>query len=89
MPGASKDAVQWLLDQRKTELQAITPRLNNNEFIEPLFAWYNTGVLHYLEQMADEKNFSLQSLKTFPKISKPAVPEKLKNAWENINEELS
>ncbi len=84
MPELSGEAVQWLIEQQKPGDWAVIPQLNINTY-EPLFAIYNFRITAALENLRNQKEFSIRKIVEHDKVSLCRPPDHLHYAWRNVN----
>jgi molybdopterin-guanine dinucleotide biosynthesis protein A len=85
MPLVSREAVRWLLAERRVGRWACLPRLNGRKRGEPLLAWYDFRALPLLEEQVWQGNWRIGGLASHPRVIAPDVPVGLERSWENIN----
>ncbi|MFC1650424.1 molybdopterin-guanine dinucleotide biosynthesis protein B [Candidatus Latescibacterota bacterium] len=85
LPDISTDAVNWLLSTRKPGVWATLPRMNDTEYIEPLFAHYDFRSQTLLETLAANAVFSPAQISDNSKVINISPPENLAPSWKNIN----
>ena len=85
LPRLSIDALRWLLTTRTPGIWATLPRLQGKTNVEPLLAHYDFRSRLLLEELAQQRKFSLNLLAAASKIISPEPPRKLAAAWLNIN----
>ena len=81
----SAEALRWLLDSRKPGAWATVPKVPGAGGVEPLLAHYDFRSRCFLEELAEQGNFSLSDIAKRPKVISPEVPAELASAWQNIN----
>jgi len=91
MPNISPEALEWLLSNRTPDSWGTVPRLKEDGFVEPLLAVYEPRAREYFEELRSSGCLRISMVARRSKIATPVVPEKLCQAWSNINtsEELS
>lgn len=83
LPLLTREAVDWLLGERRADHWAVLPRLQGP--IEPLFALYEPGARARLKELASSGDLSLQRLASLPGVRTPTPPPALWPAWRNVN----
>jgi len=91
MPNISSEALEWLLSNRTPESWGTVPRLKKDGFVEPLLAVYEPRAREYFEELRLSGCFRISMVTRQANIATPVIPEKLCQAWSNINtpDELS
>jgi molybdopterin-guanine dinucleotide biosynthesis protein MobB len=85
MPLMSDRAWDWLLEQRKPGVWAVLPRLDEESAAETTGACYEPMIFDYVEELAREGIFKLQTIARHPKVITPQIPPALAAAWKNVN----
>lgn len=85
MPLINKDAVSWLLEERRAGDWGVVPILGTSERYEPLFAYYDYRAGALFEKQARNGNLRISRVAAEDKIFNPIVPEQLRQCWENVN----
>ena len=84
MPNVSREAVSWLLDQRRSGASAVVPRLPGGR-IEPLLALYEPESRKLLEEQVVQGRWGLRHLALRDDVISPIPPPDLHSAWINVN----
>lgn len=84
MPWISRDAVRWLIHQRRPGTWGVLPRSGEGR-IEPLLAVYEPHARSPLEGQAAAGRWGLRHLAESPRIRCPIPPAELADAWVNVN----
>lgn len=82
-PLASREAIEWLLGERRDGIWAVLPRLSEAG-VEPLLAVYEPASRHLLLTAAATTG-SLQGLAAHGRVATPTPPAPLRAAWRNVN----
>lgn len=85
MPNVNEEAVQWLLGKRHAGCWGVAPHQADKTFCEPLFSWYDMRAFQLLEEQVLQRNMRIGAVASHPKIDNPVIPERLRNAWQNVN----
>ena len=85
LPALSINALRWLLTTRAPGVWATLPKLKGKPNVEPLLAYYDFRSRLLLDQLAQQRDFSLTHLAANPKVISPAPPTGLAPAWQNVN----
>lgn len=85
MPNVSEDAVRWLLEKRHAGCWGVAPRQVDKTFCEPLFSWYDMRAFQLMEEQVLQGNMRIGAVASHPKIDNPVIPDRLRNAWQNVN----
>jgi molybdopterin-guanine dinucleotide biosynthesis protein A len=85
MPNVSEEAVRWLLGKRRAGCWGVAPRQVDKTFCEPLFSWYDMRAFQLMEDQVLQGNMRIGALASHPKIDNPIIPDRLRNAWQNVN----
>ena len=85
MPHITPEAIGWLLSGRRAGCWGRVPRLAENKYCEPLFAWYDFRAAPLFEEQLLEGNMRIGGVASHPKIENPVIPESLRSGWKNIN----
>jgi molybdopterin-guanine dinucleotide biosynthesis protein A len=90
MPRISRDAVRWLIHQRRPGTWAVLPRSSEGR-VEPLLAIYEPQARPLLEDQAAAGLWGLRRLAENDRVACPTPPAELAGAWVNVNtpEEMS
>ena len=90
-PDIDRDAIHWLLEQRRPGVRGVLPDLRGDGRIEPLLAWYDFRCLPFLEKVAAGGGPRLSRLAGMTGVITPSPPPELAPAWRNVNtpEELA
>ena len=84
MPLARPEAVEWLVSQRRSGVLAVLPQIVPGT-VEPFLAVYEPQMKDVLERRAGEGRFGFQDLAGARGISCPPPPDKIRDAWTNVN----
>jgi len=84
MPDVSREAVAWLLNQRRTGTWAVMPRFPGGQ-VEPLLALYEPEARKLLEEQVVQARWGLRHLAKSDRVINPTPPPELHNAWTNVN----
>ena len=84
MPRISREAVLWLIHQRRPGTWGVLPRSGEGR-IEPLLAVYEPRARSSLEDQASAGRWGLRHLAESPRIRCPKLPAELAGAWVNVN----
>lgn len=84
MPRISREAVRWLIRQRRPGTWGVLPRSGEGR-IEPLLAVYEPHARFPLEEQASAGRWGLRHLAESPRIRCPMPPAELAGAWVNVN----
>jgi molybdopterin-guanine dinucleotide biosynthesis protein MobB len=82
MPDLSKEALEWILSQRRPGVWCVMPRVRE---VHPLLAYYDFRARTLLERLARSGDFALHRLAGDQKVFTPEPPGDLQIAWRNIN----
>ncbi|MFW2365760.1 MAG: molybdenum cofactor guanylyltransferase [Desulforhopalus sp.] len=85
MPNLSEEAVRWLLDKRHAGCWGVAPRQAGKEYCEPLFSWYDMRATQLFEEQVLQGNMRIGAVASHPNIENPVIPDRLRNAWQNVN----
>ena len=85
MPLISKEAVSWLLSDRRPGDWGRVPCLDESGRSEPLFAFYDFRAGQLLEEQMYNRHLRISQIGSHVKIANPIVPDFLRHCWENIN----
>jgi molybdopterin-guanine dinucleotide biosynthesis protein A len=85
LPDISKEAIDWLLEQRKPGVWGILPTLGGSHRVEPLFAWYDFRMLPVMEKMAAAGGLSPRLTAEHEQVITPIPPSRLYPGWRNVN----
>lgn len=85
MPHITPEAVHWLLSGRRAGCWGRVPRLAENRYCEPLFAWYDFRAAQLFEEQLFDGNLRIGGAASHSKIDNPVIPESLRPGWQNIN----
>lgn len=83
MPFFNKEALTWLIEQRKPGVWAIMPRTKDLDKAQPLPAYCDFRFANIIENASCPKECA-----NHPKVSQPHVPENLLQSWHNINNKI-
>jgi molybdopterin-guanine dinucleotide biosynthesis protein A len=84
MPRIRREAVEWLLSQRRPGVWAILPR-SAADRVEPLFALYEPEMKNTLERRAAMGRFGFQRLAGSKRVRCPSPPDGIRDAWTSVN----
>jgi molybdopterin-guanine dinucleotide biosynthesis protein A len=84
MPRISREAVRWLIHQRRPGTWGVLPRSGEGR-VEPLLAVYEPHARSSLEGQASAGRWGLRHLAENPWIRCPKPPAELAAAWVNVN----
>ena len=84
MPRVRRDAVAWLVSQRRPEIWAVLPQTVMGR-VEPLLAVYEARMRDALELRAAEGRFGMQDLAASDRVWCPCPPAGIRDAWVNVN----
>ena len=84
LPLVSAAALEWLLAQRQPGCWAVLPAVATQR-VEPLLAVYEPEALPLLEQVVAEDRRSPSRIALNSAVHTPAVPERLRACWTNVN----
>lgn len=85
MPLMSREAWDWLLQQRKPGVWAVLPRIDEGSAAEMTGACYEPMLFDYIEELARKRVFRLQAIARHPRVITPRVPPAIAAAWKNVN----
>ncbi|MGW8195066.1 MAG: molybdenum cofactor guanylyltransferase [Desulforhopalus sp.] len=85
MPFVTRESVQWMLSLRHCGCWGIVPRQPEARHVEPLFAWYGFRAAQLFEEQLLSGNLRIGAVARHPKIDNPVIPDRLRNAWQNVN----
>lgn len=85
MPHITPEAIRWLLSGRRAGCWGRVPRLAENKYCEPLFAWYDFRAAQLFEAQLFDGNLRISGAASHPKIDNPVIPDSLRSGWQNIN----
>ena len=85
MPHIEPKAIHWLISGRHAGCWGRVPRLAENTYCEPLFAWYDFRAAQLFEEQLLEGNLRIGNAASHSKIDNPVIPESLRSGWQNIN----
>lgn len=85
MPEVTKEAVAWLLDERKIGRWGTVPTRAGQNLVEPLFAGYEPQCAALFEQMCAAGIRRIRRIVDFEKVSVAQIPDHLQGSWQNIN----
>ena len=85
MPHLSRQAIQWLLNQRHAGCWGLVPQLAGSTRAEPLLAWYDYRAGPLFEEQLVRNNLRIGAVAAHPRIGNPVIPEHLQQSWQNIN----
>jgi len=84
MPLIRREAVEWLVTQRRPEVWAVLPRMAGGK-VEPLLAVYEPEMKKVLEMRTEQGYFGMQALGSVERVRSPTPPDDLRDAWMNVN----
>lgn len=85
MPAITGAAVRWLLAGRRCGCWGRVPQLPENDYCEPLLAWYDGRAIGIFEEQLFTKNFKVGAQANHFKFDNPLIPDNLRSSWQNIN----
>jgi len=85
LPDMQEEALQWLLDCRRTGVAAIMPELAGDGRIEPLLAYYDQSCRRLLEELAAGGHRRMSRLQGASGVWTPRPPAHLQSSWRNVN----
>lgn len=85
LPFLSREAVAWLLTQRRPGVWAAIPRVSERRPVEPLLAWYGFRCRDIIEALARAARFALRDVADHPKCRAIVVPSALACAWQDVD----
>lgn len=83
-PLITREAVDWLVAQRRPGRWAVLPRLGDGP-VEPFLAVYEPQALGLLENLARSGAFGPWRIAGHDKVSSPEPPAELAACWKNVN----
>ncbi len=84
MPRVRREAIEWLLAQRRPGVWAVLPR-TAADLVEPLLAVYEPQMKNILERRADIGRFGFQKLAGSNRVMCPSPPDEIRDAWTSVN----
>jgi molybdopterin-guanine dinucleotide biosynthesis protein A len=84
MPCVRREAIGWLLSQRRPGVWAILPRSAAGR-VEPLLALYEPQMKNTLERRAAMGRFGFQRLAGSKRVMCPSPPDEIRDAWTGVN----
>ncbi len=84
MPRVRREAVEWLVSERRPEIWAVLPQTVVGR-VEPLLAVYEPRMRDVLELRATDGRFGLQDLAASDRVWCPSPPAGIRDAWVNVN----
>ena len=85
MPFLSREAVAWLLTQRRPGVWAAIPRVSERRPVEPLLAWYGFRCRDIIEALARAARFALRDVADHPKCRAISRPFRSACAWQDVD----
>lgn len=83
LPRLHRDAVRWLLRQRRPGVVAVLPSLDG--FVEPHFAVWEAESRTLVEEAAASGDYALHRLASSSQVVTAEPPEALRKCWFNAN----
>jgi len=83
-PLITREAVDWLMAQRRPGRWAVLPRLGDGP-VEPFLAVYEPQALGLLEKLARSGAFGPWRIAGHEKVASPEPPAELAACWKNVN----
>jgi molybdopterin-guanine dinucleotide biosynthesis protein MobB len=87
MPLMSDLAWEWLLKQRKPGVWAVLPRIEAESAAETTGACYEPMIFEYIEELARQRVFKLQTIARNSRVATPQIPATIAASWKNVNTE--
>jgi molybdopterin-guanine dinucleotide biosynthesis protein A/molybdopterin-guanine dinucleotide biosynthesis protein len=84
LPRLDRDAVAWLIDQRRPGVWAVLPAGPGGK-LEPLAAVYEPQARHRLERLAASGARAPRLIAAGPKVSTPSPPRRIAGGFRNVN----
>ena len=84
LPRVRREAVAWLLSQRRRERWAILPHLSERG-IQPLLAVYEPASRPLLEDLLRQGHLEPRRIAGHPAVVSPRIPPELAASWFNAN----
>lgn len=85
LPLLSRQAVSWVLSQRRPGVWALLPRVLEGGAVEPLLAWYDFRCRKAIESIAAWSHSGLREISRHPKSRIVKVPVELVDAWKDAD----
>ncbi len=85
MPLMSDLAWEWLLKQRKPGVWAVLPRIEAESAAETTGACYEPMIFEYIEELARQRVFKLQTIARHSRVATPQIPATIAASWKNVN----
>ncbi len=82
LPYCHRQALTWLLEQRRPGVWGVVPRTDRPE---PLLAWYDFRAGPLFEDLGRTTELRPSRIAEHPRIGTPNVPSELIPAWRNCN----
>jgi len=84
LPRVRREAIEWLLSQRRPGVWAVLPRTSSRQ-VEPLLAVYEPQMKVVLQRRAEMGRFGFQKLAGSRRVMCPNPPEEIRDAWTGVN----
>ena len=85
LPELSREALEWLISNRRPGVWATLGKLESSSRVEPLLGHYDFRCRKVLEELAGKGDFRMSNVAGHPKVKVLAVPGHLEKAWRNAN----
>jgi len=85
MPLITKEALAWLLSDRRAGDWGRVPLLEGASYFEPLLAFYDFRSRQLFEEQVCIGNMRIGRVGSDAKIANPVVPDELRHCWKNVN----
>ncbi len=85
MPNVNKEALQWLLEQRRAGVWGAIPIQPEGEKRQPLLAYYDFRSASLFETLYRSGSLRVSNLADETKVEVPPIPQYIQAAWSNVN----